>query len=308
MARRFCDVCGVRPATITIRRIVPAEGQRRIEHLCEIHAAQARGGRSPLGGGSLFDDFFTGFLETPGGHTAPRRESPACRTAPSRQAEQVDVTQFFSDATTELLQRAAQQAVEWGSLDLTSEHLLHAALEDEVVWRVLEAADADPESIRAQLEEDADKDKRTDVAPSLAPDAKRALLAAYEESRALDSSYIGPEHALLALAKDEESEAGRLLSRFGVSHTKLRGAVVRGVDKRITTRAGIACGKARLTAPRLAKPSARAGSLRNTTVGGPVRAPMRSTLALPRVSTLVSGPARPVLRGAGWRGHVLYGL
>nr|MDQ3833446.1 AAA family ATPase [Actinomycetota bacterium] len=35
---------------------------------------------------------------------------------------------------------------------------------------------------------------------------------------------------LLALAADEESEAGRLLNRFGLSHTKLRGAVVRGVD------------------------------------------------------------------------------
>jgi hypothetical protein len=48
-----------------------------------------------------------------------------------------------------------------------------------VVRRVLEGADADPESIRAQLEEDADKDKRTDVAPSLAPDANRALLTTY---------------------------------------------------------------------------------------------------------------------------------
>ena len=31
--------------------------------------------------------------------------------------------------------------------------------------------------------------------------------------------------------RDEESEAGKLLGRFGLSHTKLRGAVVRGVDK-----------------------------------------------------------------------------
>jgi ATP-dependent Clp protease ATP-binding subunit ClpC len=90
--------------------------------------------------------------------------------------------------------------------------------------------DADPEAVSAQIEEEAGKGGRTDVSPSLAPDAKRALLAAYEESRALGSSYIGPEHVLLALAKDEESEAGRLLSRFGLSHTKLRGALVRGVD------------------------------------------------------------------------------
>ena len=230
MATRMCDVCGIRPAVVTVRRVVPGEGQR-VEHLCEIHAAEAGagrssfGGRSPLGGGSLFDDFFGRFFD----------EEPLGRTrgggmASPRQAEQVDITQFFSDSTTNLLQRAAQQALEWGSLDLTSEHLLYAALEDRVVRRVLEEVGADPEAIRAQLEEEAQKGGRTDVSPTLAPDAKRALLAAYEESRELGSSYIGPEHVLLALAADEESDGGRLLSRFGLSHTKLRGAVVRGVD------------------------------------------------------------------------------
>ncbi len=228
MASKYCDVCGVRPAVVTVRRIVSGGGQR-VEHLCDVHAAEASGGRSPfggspLGGGSLFDDFFGRFFdEGPmGGHTGG--------TAPRRQAEQVDITQFFSDSTNELLQRAAQGAVEWGSMDLNTEHLLYAALEDKVVRRVLEAADADPGQIRAELEEEVQRGGRTDVSPSLAPNAKRALLAAYEESRALGSSYIGPEHVLLALARDDEGEAGRLLGRFGLSHTKLRGAVVRGVD------------------------------------------------------------------------------
>src|SRR5439155_17393522 len=62
------------------------------------------------------------------------------------------------------------------------------------------------------------------------PDAKAALLAAYEESRELGASYVGPEHVLLALARDEETQAGQLLQRFGVTHTKLRGAVIRGVE------------------------------------------------------------------------------
>jgi ATP-dependent Clp protease ATP-binding subunit ClpC len=35
---------------------------------------------------------------------------------------------------------------------------------------------------------------------------------------------------LLALAQDSDTQAGRLLQRFGVSHTKLRGAVIRGVE------------------------------------------------------------------------------
>ena len=119
-----------------------------------------------------------------------------------------------------------------GVRTVNTEHLLHAALENGVVRRVLEEADANPDQIRAQLEEETGKEARKDASPSLAPDAKRALLAAYEEAQALGSSYIGPEHVLLALADDDEGEAGKLLSRFGLSHTKLRGAVVRGVDTR----------------------------------------------------------------------------
>jgi ATP-dependent Clp protease ATP-binding subunit ClpC len=227
----MCDVCGVRPARVTIRRIVPG-GQPRIEHLCEIHAAEARGQRSSLGGpslsgGSIFDDFFSRFLDaSEGGKSSPTR-----RTTPSRGAEQVDITQFFSDSTSALLQRAAQRAGEWGSVNLDDEHLLHSALEDGVVRRVVEEVDADPEQISAQIEEEAERGGSPEVSPELSPEAKRALLAAYEESRALGASYIGPEHVLLALTRDEESEAGKLLSRFGLSHTKLRGAVVRGVDK-----------------------------------------------------------------------------
>src|SRR5215204_1948324 len=230
MATRMCEVCGVRPATVAIRRIVPGESPR-IEYLCGVHAAEARGersrlGGSPLGSGSLFDDFFGRFFEEGASGGAGRRS-----VVPERRAEQVDITQLFSDSTNELLQRAARQAAEWGSADLNTEHLLHAALEDEVVRRVLGEADADPDQVRAQLEEETEKEARKDVSPSLAPDAKRALLAAYEEAQALGFSYIGPEHVLLALASDDEGEAGRLLSRFGLSHTGLRGAVVRGVDK-----------------------------------------------------------------------------
>src|SRR5215213_5764890 len=120
MATRMCDVCGIRPAVVAVRRVVPGEGQR-VEHLCEIHAAEAGvgrstlGGRSPLGGGSLFDDFFDRFFdEDPRG--SPREETRGGGVVSRRQAEQVDITQFFNDSTTELLQRAAGQAVEWGNL------------------------------------------------------------------------------------------------------------------------------------------------------------------------------------------------
>ena len=219
--QHLCERHG-RPAVASRVRLRP-DGTQEVEYLCDIDLAEERMGR--LGGGrnSLFDDFFSDFFGEGGGPGARR-------PAPQRQVERVDVTQFFSDATRELLQRAAQTALEWGSLDLDTDHLLYAALQDDVVRHVLRQVDADPEAIAAQVEEEADRAERTDVAPSLSPDAKAALLAAYEESRELESSYVGPEHVLLALARDEESQAGQLLQRFGLTHTKLRGAVIRGVE------------------------------------------------------------------------------
>ncbi len=216
-----------RPAVASRVRLMP-DGTQVTEYLCEIDLAEERMSTG-LRRRSLFDDFFSDFFDEgrAGGQAGP---SGTPTPSQQRQVERVDVTQFFSDATRHLLQRAAQTAVEWGSLDLDSDHLLYAALQDDVVRHVLDQIDADPEAIAAQVKEEADQRERADVSPSLSPDAKAALLAAYEESRELGSSYVGPEHVLLALARDTETAAGDLLDRFGISHTKLRGAVIRGVE------------------------------------------------------------------------------
>ena len=96
-----------RPAVASRVRLRP-DGTQETEYLCELDLAEERMS-SRLGGSSLFDEFFSDFVgQTPlTGRVA----------APARQVERVDVTQFFSDATRELLQRAAQTALEWGSLD-----------------------------------------------------------------------------------------------------------------------------------------------------------------------------------------------
>src|SRR6195256_58962 len=210
-----------RPAVAQRVRTLP-DGTQEVEYLCEIDIAEERMANR-FGGRGLFDDFFSDFFDR--GQTATPR--PA---APDRNVERVDVTQFFRDATGDLLQRGARTAVDWGSLDLDTDHLLHAALQDDVVRHVLRQVDAEPGEIAAQVEDEAERGERTDVSPSLTPDAKATLLAAYEESRELGSSYIGPEHVLLALARDEETAAGELLLRFGISHPRLRSAVIRGVD------------------------------------------------------------------------------
>src|SRR5829696_7954148 len=234
MPTTMCEIDGRRPAVATVR--IRQNGEERTIAVCEEHLRELQGqsrgaGRSPFGGRSLFDEFLSDFFGDSGlGSPTPGGAGGTTRTRPRRPAEQIDVTQYFSDATRQLLQHAAQKAMEWGSLDVDSTHLLWAAAQDEVVRHVLQQVGADPAAIAAQIEEEADVKERTDVAPSLSPDAKAALLAAYEESRQIGASYVGPEHVLLALAQDTETEAGELLERFAISHTKLRGAVIRGVE------------------------------------------------------------------------------
>src|SRR4051812_25757097 len=183
--------------------------------------------------GTLFDEFFSEFFDQPFGvegatsPTGTRTSAPPAR----RPVEQVDITQFFSDATRELVQRAAQLALDSGSLDLDPEPRVWAARQGPLVAQMVRPPDGYPAAIAAQVEDEAERGGRTDVAPSLSPAAKAALLRAYDEMRQLNSSYLGPEHVLLALARDTESDAGSLLARFGLSHTALRGAVIRGVTQ-----------------------------------------------------------------------------
>jgi ATP-dependent Clp protease ATP-binding subunit ClpC len=57
--------------------------------------------------------------------------------------------------------------------------------------------------------------------------ARDALRLAHEEARSLRHSYIGTEHILLGLLREPQGIAGRALASLGVTHERVRVAVVR---------------------------------------------------------------------------------
>ena len=59
--------------------------------------------------------------------------------------------------------------------------------------------------------------------------ARGAIVLAQEEARALRHNYIGTEHILLGLSRDEEGIAGKTLRDAGTTHTALTEAVVEQV-------------------------------------------------------------------------------
>jgi ATP-dependent Clp protease ATP-binding subunit ClpC len=164
-------------------------------------------------GASPFDDFFNRYF---GG------------SAPQRPPRRVDIGALLTEQARELLRGAATQAAQWGDPDLDTDHLLWAATKEEPTRRLLTAAGADPDAIARDIESRAQRGPARQEVPSLTPSAKRALLDARQISRALGSSYIGPEHLLFALAVNPESAAGRQLRDARITPETLSEAAAGG--------------------------------------------------------------------------------
>ena len=161
-------------------------------------------------GSGPFDEFFARFF-SPG--------------TPRRPAQRIDITRLMSGPARELLAAAAAQAAEWGGTDLDAVHLLWAATQLEPTRHLLSRAGAEPDTLAGQIERQLRHGERRAEPPSLTPAAKRALLDAHSISRALGSSYIGPEHILLALAVNPDSAAGRMLGQSHVTPDSLQHAM-----------------------------------------------------------------------------------
>ncbi|TDC96561.1 ATP-dependent Clp protease ATP-binding subunit [Actinomadura sp. 7K507] len=148
--------------------------------------------------------------------------------AQRRPTERISLARLMSEPARELVRDAATQAAQWGSVDLDTDHLLWAATRQQGTRHWLERAGADPDKIKSEIEEHVRPGEPRDMPPELTPSAKRALLDSHQVSRALGSSYIGPEHLLFALALDRGSGAGRILDAEHVTPDSLQSAATGG--------------------------------------------------------------------------------
>ncbi|GID28447.1 ATP-dependent Clp protease ATP-binding subunit [Paractinoplanes brasiliensis] len=157
----------------------------------------------PIGpaGPGQWDDFFARFF----GAADPRRSA------------RIDITKYMSGDAREVLSAAARRAAELADpdrpvADLDTDHLLWAVLQQEPMKQTVRRAGADPESLLSALGRPAGVREELPSQVALTPAAKRALLDSLQISRALGSSYVGPEHILMALGLNPDSAAGRLLA------------------------------------------------------------------------------------------------
>ncbi|MBO2464722.1 ATP-dependent Clp protease ATP-binding subunit [Actinomadura violacea] len=163
--------------------------------------------------GSFFDDPFRGFDLLAGRVFGGQEGWPPARPGVQR----VDVGRLLSEPARAMLSSAVQLAADRGAPDLDVLDLLAAGAGADPGRALLREAGADPDGIVKQVSETAARGTPGGAPSTLSPAAKRAVLDSQRLSRALGSSYIGPEHLLLALMVNPASPAARLLESQGVT-------------------------------------------------------------------------------------------
>ncbi|MCP9496350.1 MAG: ATP-dependent Clp protease ATP-binding subunit [Pyrinomonadaceae bacterium MAG19_C2-C3] len=129
---------------------------------------------------------------------------------------------------------ARYEASQFGAPAIEPEHLLLGLLREDktLTARFLARAHATVDSIRKEVENRSplrDKISPTVELP-LAPDTKRVLRFAHEESDRLQHRHIGTEHLLLGLLREDRSAAAEILLERGLRLNSVRDEIARATS------------------------------------------------------------------------------
>lgn len=135
----------------------------------------------------------------------------------------------FTQRAQKVLQLAQEEAIRLKHESIGTEHILLGLLREGggIAAKALEAINISADKIENEVELLVGIGSK-DVGPIVhyTPRAKRVIELSVDESRKLGHSYIGTEHILLALIREGEGVAARVLNNAGVSLNKARQQVL----------------------------------------------------------------------------------
>lgn len=135
----------------------------------------------------------------------------------------------FTQRSQKVLQLAQEEAIRLKHESIGTEHILLGLIREGsgIAAKALEAIEVDLKVIEVGIEELVGAGKE-EVGPivNYTPRAKKVIELSVDESRKLGHSYIGTEHLLLALIREGEGVAARVLNNAGVSLNKARQQVL----------------------------------------------------------------------------------
>lgn len=144
----------------------------------------------------------------------------------------MNVFERFTEGARRALGLAQETARELGHNYVGTEHLLLGLLqaEDSPASRALAQAGVELEALQRQTERLVGRgDYQFTDSFGYTPRTKKIIELSLYEAKTLNNSYIGTEHLLLALIRERESVAARILQDLGVDLNELRKAMLEGM-------------------------------------------------------------------------------
>ncbi len=136
--------------------------------------------------------------------------------------------QRFTENARRVIFFAQEEALHIGDDRVSTRHLLLALTDipGSRAARTLALLNVDLWSVRMEVEAELEpRDPLPTQDMTLTPRGKKVIDLAYKEARGLGNNYIGTEHILLGLLREEEGLAGRVLRLLGVQVEECRDAV-----------------------------------------------------------------------------------
>ena len=171
----------------------------------------------PEGGAGAFEEFLARYL-------AGERQRSEQRP--------IDIGRFLSTRTQQVLQAAAQFALQRGQREVDALHVLHVLMQQGEARDAVARLDIDPIAIAAAVESRLPGATAANDADGAAvtPSVQRLLFHALQVARSSGSTYIDPEHLFFALVLGQDTPSGQVLAAAGVTVE----ALVHGMRETVT--------------------------------------------------------------------------
>ena len=137
----------------------------------------------------------------------------------------------FTDQARRALFFARFEASRLGGISIETEHLLLGLVRESkgVISRMFERCGVSGEAIRQDLENRSQFREKvpTSVEIPFSPETIRVLQFTVEEAERLQHGYIGTEHLLLGMLREESSTGARTLAKYGLHLERVRLEIVK---------------------------------------------------------------------------------
>lgn len=133
--------------------------------------------------------------------------------------------QRFTERARRVIFFGQEEAARMGENYVGTEHLLLGLIREEesVAGHVLTRLGVALGNVRAEIERQVIRGAgNLGQDMQLTPRAKHAIDLAYEEAREFNNNYIGTEHLLLGLVREEDGLASRVLVKLGATHPRIQ--------------------------------------------------------------------------------------